>query len=140
MIHIKLPINIFLPVKTDISPEYTLYGKSLIYLNGSLYAIFCKNLGKNGNGTIPPINKSDITLYALDTPLASRKYIVNKCIIIDNAVTSKHANNNEIINIIKLVILLGIDNLYGSGNKNPITNIGIDLKNAATILFAINLI
>ena len=140
MIHTKLPINIFLPVKTDISPEYTLYGKSLIYLNGNLYAILESQLGKNGNGTIPPINKSDITLYALDTPLASRKYIVNKCIIIDNAVTSKQESINARTNIIKLPILFGIDNLYGSGNKNPITNIGIDLKKAATILFAINLI
>ena len=38
--------------------EYILNGKSFMYLKGSTYAIFCKNNGKNGIGTVLPENIS----------------------------------------------------------------------------------
>ena len=57
----KLFISNILPSVSAILPEYILYGKSLIYLNGNAYAIFLNQVGKNGIGTMPPINKSTNT-------------------------------------------------------------------------------
>ena len=110
------------------SPTYILNGKSLIYWNGKIIDITCKNLGKNGIGTTTPDKRSAIATKIFTIPFSFIVFntIIGYKVMID--VTSSVPTIKVKINNIKCIGDAGNDRLNGSG-KRDVTNIrGIHLK------------
>ena len=77
--------------------EYILNGKSPIYLNGKKLPIFCIHIGKNGNGTIEPINVSATTPYIVIEPFPSKVNIVKICTIKFKDDTNNNPKNKVLL-------------------------------------------
>lgn len=132
--HIRLDIINGIALLIVILPEYILNGRSSIYLNGRIYAIFFSNGGKNASGIVPPENISPDTINKFIIPFSSIVNIVIMCISNDMDVTNRLDINRDIKNNINDAIDIGGYNLYGYGSNSATISTGKNLNSTADIL------
>ena len=115
-------------------PEYTLKGRSAIYLNGKKLDISTNAFGISGSGTVSPDNISATAPRIAVVPLSSKVKKVNKLKSVQIAVT-KNADRSKLIKNNKNALNeIGGSKLYGFGNNKAIIIIGKNLKKALDVL------